>query len=86
MKTDIINVIEVIDNTVTSVESFILPNSKMKAYKKVIEDAENLFIEKAKENEMSDDESEGALDDGYYKNGDYTVYLSWSSNVFKFDK
>lgn len=76
MKTKIINVVEVIDNSVSSVESFIIPDELQE--KEIVARAEKLFTQKAQENGLGDGGVEDAVEDGYYSQGDYYVSLTWS--------
>lgn len=78
MKPRIINVIEVIENSVSSVESFVIKDKKEE--QKIVAKAEALFLKKAQENGAGtgEDNEEELLDDAYFVQGDYYVCLTWS--------
>ena len=74
----IINVIEYADDTILSVKSFpILPTD---IEQDVVNQAEKLFADKAKENGLKDDDLQFCLDEGRFSEGrgGYQVYLTWS--------
>ena len=76
----IINVIEIIDGSVSSVESFII--STKKEEKTQVVKAEKLFADKLKENcFMSKSAMEDCIEDGYFTAGDYFLSLTWSDIV-----
>lgn len=79
MKPRIVNVIEVIENSVSSVESFIVNSEAEEAEQ--VKKAEELFVAKCKEQGVGD-EGEGnfedCLEDGYFAQGDYYVCITWS--------
>jgi len=72
----IINVIEVINDSISSVESFIIPDNLQE--KERVKAAEKLFSEKAIENGASKNDMEDLLDNGYYTQDNYGVFLVWS--------
>jgi hypothetical protein len=75
----IINIIEIVDGDVESIESFGIFEEQLSD--EVVEKAETLFGEKAKENfpEISDDELEACIEDGHFEMADgYTVKIIWS--------
>lgn len=76
MKQRIINVIERIDCGNLTTQSFILPHKDDNQHP-FVNDAEQLFLSKAKENGCTDDDDD-ILDSGYYENGTYELYLTWS--------
>jgi hypothetical protein len=73
----IINVVEVVDNNVLSVESFGVDESKVR---QIAKEAEERFKDKARENGciFTDDELEECVSDGSWESGDYTVNIVWS--------
>lgn len=74
----VINVVEVVDNNVLSVESFgVFDESKVD---EVVKEAEALFADKARENGciLDDEEMYEASGDGSWESGDYTVNIVWS--------
>lgn len=75
----IINVIEVVDNNVLSVESFgVFDESDDQ---EAVDKAEALFIDKARENgcTLNGEEMYEVTGDGYWESGDYTINLVWSN-------
>ena len=85
MKQQIVNIIELIDGIIESVDSFIIDTSNLNEdeallkEKEIIDKAEALFIAKAKENGLTDEDVDGCLDNGYYEKGSYFVNIFWSS-------
>ena len=74
---EVLNVIEVINNKVIKVKSFIIDDNKGKHPK--VTEAEKLFTEMALENGAREDEIETHIEDGYYEGGaEYCVNLVWS--------
>jgi hypothetical protein len=82
----IINVIEMEDNTILSIDTFIIP-IKIKPYskeeKEIVNLAEKLFIEIALVNGMDKEELDTCLEDGFYENGTYKVAIHWSNDSQK---
>lgn len=75
MKVQTVNVVEIADMSVTQVVSFI-DNAEGS------QEAEQLFIAMAKENGMPDDETDEALENGFWNDGDagsYDIYITHSS-------
>jgi hypothetical protein len=78
----VINVIEVVDNTVTKIQSFGVFEEQHS--QEVVEKAEEYFINLVEEYEgalLSDDEKKLYLNDGYYENNGYDKYylcIVWS--------
>ena len=75
-KPEIINVIEMIDNSITSIESFIITNETEKQNK--VDKAEKLFADKAKENGVGESSIEDLVEDGYFSSDNYSLFLTWS--------
>jgi hypothetical protein len=77
----VINIIEVVDNSISGVESFGVWEEQLS--QEVVDKAEALFKAKAIENGCPDAESylEGCLEDGWWSNGDYTISIVWSDLV-----
>jgi len=75
---DIINVIETVNGTVLSIESFVVEEEQLS--NEVVEKAEELFTAKALENGAKPDDIETHIEDGYYENNgfSYVVNLVWS--------
>lgn len=73
----IVNVVEIINGNLSSIESF--PISILEE-KYQVENAEKLFIKKVRENSTQlDIEDEELLDDAYWSdNSGYEVMISWS--------
>jgi hypothetical protein len=71
---DIINVIEVNDNVVLSVESFVIHEEQLS--RDVVEAAEKYFKEKALENGA--DRYNFDEEDDTFTNGTYSVQIVWS--------
>lgn len=78
---EIVNVIEVINDVVSEPRSFVIPKGNNDPNRtEIVQRAEKLFIDCAKENGMEEDDEEEALDNGTYSNNSgYEVVLSWSS-------
>jgi len=74
----ILNVIEVVDNTVIGVESF--PIIEEQLSEEIVEKAEELFKKKAVENgyDSTEEDDSYLLDDGRWENLDYAIHLYWS--------
>jgi len=72
----IINVIEVVDGTILSVDSIVIPDDSQEKERVAV--AEKLFSDKAKENGASENDMEDLIEDGNYVQGDYSVFLTWS--------
>lgn len=76
-KIEIVNVIEIINGIASIPKSFIIQNEVNRT--QIVEIAEKLFLECAKENGMDDEEKEESLDNGSYDNqSGYEVLLNWS--------
>lgn len=77
----IVNVIELSDNTVLGINTFVIPTT-IKPYskeeQKIVDVAEKLFAKIAKENGMDKDDLDDCLDDGFYENDTYKVVIHWS--------
>jgi hypothetical protein len=78
----IINIIETATDTTISggiigIESFGVYEEQLSGV--VVDEAENLFRQKAIENGANEDELDDAIEDGYYTNGSYTISIVWSS-------
>ena len=75
---DIINVVETVNGTVLSIESFVIKDEENKA--EVVQKAEELFTAKALENGAKQEDMETHIEDGYYENDgfSYVVNLVWS--------
>jgi len=71
---DIINVVETVNGTVLSIESFVIRE------KDDVKKGEELFTAKALENGAKPDDMETHIEDGYYENDgfSYVVNLVWS--------
>jgi len=78
----VINVIEVVENSVVGVESFGVFEEQLS--QEVVEKAEELFLKKVEEfigEPLTDEDKEAYLDDAYYADGTkgyYYVCISWS--------
>lgn len=78
----IVNVIELNDNVVMGIDTFVMPDNvapHSKEEQDIVDIAEKLFARIAKENGMEDDDLEACLDDGYYELDTFKVVLQWSS-------
>lgn len=78
----IVNVIEMIDGTISSIDTFIIPHGTAPyspVEQKIVGQAEKLFSEIAQENGMNKDELDTYLEDGYFETGDYKVVIHWSN-------
>lgn len=75
---DVINVIEVVDNVPLGIKSFSVVDDQL--ISEVVNQAEQLLVEIAKENGLPDneDEIETVLSEGNYTNGNYHVTIIWS--------
>jgi len=71
-----INVIEIVDNVVIGIESFLIEDEQLKNH--IVEQAESRFRACAVENGAKEPELEYHLDDGYYTNENYGLCLTWS--------
>ena len=75
----IINVIEIIDGVINSVESFCVYEEQL--VNDVVDTAEKYFIDKVKEhkNEVTEEDEEYYLEEGYFsdKSG-YEITIHWS--------
>ena len=71
---DIINVVETVNGTVLSIESFVINE------KDDVKKGEELFTAKALENGAKQENMETHIEDGYYENDgfSYVVNLVWS--------
>ena len=94
MKIKILNVIEVVDGSVLSVNSFmtnvfpidlknmsnLLGNKPLEdvTEQSIVTEAEQLFIAKAKKNGLGDNDVDFHLEEGSFKNDNYSVFLTWS--------
>ncbi len=79
----ILNVIEQNDDSILSCRSFVIKDTSKSDEKKILE-AEQHFIQCARENGIKSEEEEMvALEDGYFNVGDgeYAVKLVWSDPV-----
>lgn len=77
----VINIIESASDTaicggILGIESFGVYEEQLS--KDVVQQAENLFKQKAIENGADEDELDDAIEDGYYTNGSYTISIFWS--------
>ncbi len=79
-KSEIVSVIEIINGIVSPPKSFIIPNGNSDVNRtEIVERAEKMFTDCAKENGATDDDIEEALDNGSFDNhGGYEVLLTWS--------
>lgn len=80
MKINTINIVQIIDNVVQSIESYSL---KEKYREQSIKEAEAIFEKILKENNVNENEIENYLDNGYYETGSqsggiFCVNLVWS--------
>lgn len=76
-KPQVINVIEIINGVSNPPKSFVITDEK--ETDKVVEQAEKLFVKLAIENGMPKEDSEAALEDGNFDDGNgYEVILNWS--------
>jgi hypothetical protein len=78
----IVNVIELSDNTVLGVNTFVVPDGvepHSKEEQKTVDLAEKLFNEMAQANGMDKDDLEDCLDNGYFEEGTYKVVIHWSN-------
>ena len=78
----IVNVIEMIDGTISSIDTFVMPDGvepHSKEEQKIVDLAEKLFDKIAQENGMDKEDLDACLDDGYYENGTYKVCIHWSN-------
>lgn len=74
----IINIIETatdtaINGSIIGIESFAVYEEQLS--EDVVNQAENLFRQKAIENGANEDSLHYDIEDGYYTNGSYTIYL-----------
>lgn len=74
----VINVIEKVGDSILSVTTFIIDDTSRE--KEIVKNAEDLFSQKAAENGVGSG-IEDLIEDGYYLNGDYGLFLTWSDNV-----
>lgn len=72
----IINVIEIVEGSVTNVKSFPIVNPLDEKERVLL--AESVFAKIAEENGAPEEEMESFLEDGSFSEGDYSVFLSWS--------
>jgi len=75
----IINVIEVVDNNVVTIESFGIFEEQLSH--EVVEKAEKLFTTKVRDNEgsmLNDEEIETVIENGCWEGTNYAVNLVWS--------
>ena len=73
----IINVIEYIGQTISSVNSFPILSDVNEQNQ--VDKAEQLFTAKAKENGMNEDDKDSYIEDGSFSDGhEYQVFLVWS--------
>jgi hypothetical protein len=79
MKKKIINVVEVLDNKIVQLVSFIIIDTNEK---EIISKAELLFSKIAIENGAKENDMESYIEDGYYDDGEFggsfSVSLIWS--------
>jgi hypothetical protein len=78
----IINVIEVMEDNNLNVESFPIYEEQLE--RDVVEKAEELFSQKAKENGAKEEDIESYIEDGYYEpvfqpSSNYRLFLIWSN-------
>ena len=77
----IVSIIEIIDNDVISIESFGV-DSESDPTGSALYEAESLFETKAAENGFIEGDDmpllESLIDEGVYKNGNYTLCMVWS--------
>ncbi len=78
----IVNVIEMTDKDITSIDTFVMPEG-VEPYsakeKEIVQKAEKLFSAKALENGADKDDIEACIEDGSYDDGDYKVLIYWSN-------
>lgn len=81
MKVNTVNVIEYVNDAVLSVRSFMDADDNERIRTEGNAEAEALFKECVKENgdNVTDEEMEACLEDGYFEQGDYQVFLTHSS-------
>jgi hypothetical protein len=72
MKVDTVNVIEYADDSILGVTSFTDNEEGNK-------EAEAIFRQVAKENGMEDVDAESFVEDGYFEQGTYQVFITHSS-------
>ena len=77
----IINIIETATDTainggIIGIESFGVYEEQLS--EDVVQQAENVFREKAIENGADEDILDDAIEDGYYTSGSYTISIVWS--------
>lgn len=77
MAMKIINVTEVINASVENLTSFVIANDSEETKK--VEEAEQYFRELAKQNGAGDSEMEDFVENGYYCQDGYSVFLTWSN-------
>ena len=67
------------DCTIVSIDSFGVFEEQLSG--EVVEPAENLFIQKAVENGINEDDADIGLEDGFVQspNGETTISIVWSS-------
>lgn len=78
----VLNIIEQNDDNILSCISFLVPEAEpFKKFK--IKEAEDCFIQCAIENGMKKEDSNSAIEDGYFSidDGSYAVKLIWSDPV-----
>lgn len=75
----IVNVIERNGDQILHITSFLLKNTYFE--KELVNEAEQLFAKKAQENGAKVDDLASYIEDGIYKKGTYSVYLTWSDDV-----
>jgi hypothetical protein len=74
----IINVIEIINGNLSGIESFPITGSN--THDQQVQKAEELFLQKSKENSLTEIEDDDLLDDSYWSdNNGYEVMISWSN-------
>lgn len=73
---DIINVVEFVEPNQVKIDSFYIFNEKTRQNK--VEQAENLFVTKARENGMIPSDERYHLENGIFELGNYKLFLVWS--------
>jgi hypothetical protein len=81
MNKRIVNVIEMSDNSILGIDTFVIPETvtpHSKEEQEIVEQAEKLFESIATENGMEKGDLEACLEDGCFENDTYKVVISWS--------
>ena len=78
----IINVVELSDNSILGINTFVVPKGvepHSKEEQKIVDEAEQMFAKIVKENGMDDEDLEACLEDGFYEiDNTYKVVIHWS--------